>query len=156
MAPRPLIVTEHREGSPSVSPDGRWVAHRQVSDETGRNTVQVTRFPNPGSERWTWPSIRGALPTWSRDGRRLFFWREADPADSRSDGEIAAIDFDPASGPLQDDPIPVLQGIPDRETGPFAILDDDSTFLMIRKRGRNPEVILWRNFIVELKEKVGG
>jgi hypothetical protein len=118
--------------------------------------VQVARFPNPAEERWTWPSLRGALPTWSHDGRRLFFWRAADPSDPNSGAELVAIDFDTASGPLQDDPTPILDGISPEDVGPFDVLDDGSTFLMVRERDPNGEVMLWQNFIVELKEKVGG
>ena len=49
-APVPLVVTDAWEGSPAVSPDGRWLAY--VSNETGHDEVYVCPFPNTKGGRW--------------------------------------------------------------------------------------------------------
>src|SRR5438093_827724 len=41
--PRPFLRTAFNEDWPQFSPDGRWVVY--VSDESGRNEVYVTSFP---------------------------------------------------------------------------------------------------------------
>jgi serine/threonine-protein kinase len=58
------------EYAASLSPDGRYVAY--TSTETGTDEVFVETFP-PGGGRWQASTGGGNAPTWSRDGRRLFF-----------------------------------------------------------------------------------
>ena len=66
----PLIASAVNEGSPSLSPDGFWVAYN--SDETGQNEVYMERFPDLGERRLV--SIGGGDdPLWSPDGRELFY-----------------------------------------------------------------------------------
>jgi serine/threonine-protein kinase len=68
--PRPLLQTSFNEAIPALSPDGRWLAY--VSNETGQPEVYVQPFPGPG--RKSRVSIQGGTrPTWSRDGRELFY-----------------------------------------------------------------------------------
>ncbi len=69
-APRPLIAGAFESHSPSLSPDGRWVAY--VSDESGRNEVYVRPFPGPGG-RWQVSRDGGVEPRWSGTGREIFF-----------------------------------------------------------------------------------
>lgn len=53
-----------------VSPDGRYLAYN--SDESGRNELYVTRFPDGGG-KWQ-VSVNGATGAfWSKDGKRLTF-----------------------------------------------------------------------------------
>jgi DNA-binding SARP family transcriptional activator/Tol biopolymer transport system component len=151
-ATRTIAGTEAREVSPAISPDGRWVAF--VSMETGEHAVHVVRFPNPGGERWTWPSARSGVPTWSRDGRQMFFWRGADPSDTRSPDELVAVEVDLERGLFQADPIPVLPGISsDDVDSSFDVVDDDSMFLMVRRGDLVGEMVLWQNFIEVLREQ---
>jgi serine/threonine-protein kinase len=58
------------EGSPMFSPDGRWIAY--ISNETGRNEIYVRPFPGPGG-KWQVSTGTADDPTWSPDGRALFF-----------------------------------------------------------------------------------
>jgi serine/threonine-protein kinase len=73
-APRPLIANAFENHSPSLSPDGRWVAY--VSDESGRNEVFVRPFPGPGG-RWQVSKEGGVEPRWSGTGREIFFRNSA-------------------------------------------------------------------------------
>ena len=64
------MQTSFNEGTPAVSPDGRWLAY--VSNETGRAELYVQPHPGPGSK--TRISTDGAdLPVWARGGRELFY-----------------------------------------------------------------------------------
>ena len=73
--PQPAVkTTDATRGnrSPSLSPDGRWLAH--TSSETGRLEIHVVAFPVAGSRHLV--TVEGGdEPVWSRDGRELFFRR---------------------------------------------------------------------------------
>lgn len=68
--PTSLLSSETQNFSPSLSPDGRWMAY--VSDETGRLEVYVRPFPGPGG-RWQISKDGGNEPRWSPTGREIFF-----------------------------------------------------------------------------------
>jgi eukaryotic-like serine/threonine-protein kinase len=68
--PHPLLESEFRKDNPAVSPDGRWIAY--TGDETGRDEVYVTSFPDPGP-KITISTDGGNLPRWSGNGRELFY-----------------------------------------------------------------------------------
>jgi Tol biopolymer transport system component/tRNA A-37 threonylcarbamoyl transferase component Bud32 len=58
------------EGAARFSPDGKWVA--LMSNESGRFEVYVRSFPDPSSKLQV-SVAGGAEPTWSADGRRLYY-----------------------------------------------------------------------------------
>jgi serine/threonine-protein kinase len=62
--------------SPMFSPDGRWIAYQ--SDESGGSRVYVQAFPDKHGKRQISPS-EGELPSWSRNGRELFFFQFGQP-----------------------------------------------------------------------------
>ena len=66
----PYLQTKANERWGRLSPDGRWLAY--TSDETSRVEVYVTTFPNPGG-KWQVSTDGGDVPTWGRDGKKLFF-----------------------------------------------------------------------------------
>ena len=68
--PRPFLQTRFAEGSPTFSPDGRWLAY--VSDESGRSEVYVQPFPGPGA-RIAVSTGGGSEPVWPRRGHELFY-----------------------------------------------------------------------------------
>ena len=73
---QPLVRTEHGEGWPEFSPDGRWLAY--ASDDSGRWEVYVKPFPGPGPR--TQVSLDGGRdPAWNPAGRELFFVTTRDP-----------------------------------------------------------------------------
>ncbi len=58
------------EDSPSISPDGRWLAYR--SDESGQSEVYVRPFPGPGGRSQV--SVDGGLqPAWASNGQEIFY-----------------------------------------------------------------------------------
>ncbi len=65
-----LVSGPFRQGSGSISPNGRWLAYR--SDETGPFEIYVEPFPGPGPKVPV--SIGGGTqPVWSRESRELFY-----------------------------------------------------------------------------------
>ena len=80
--PREIVTTSFDEGSPELSPDGRFLAY--ISDESGRAPAYIQPCPGPGpkrqvSDRKPGPNTRfvrggwGGVLKWSPDGRELFF-----------------------------------------------------------------------------------
>jgi hypothetical protein len=68
---RYLLATSADESSPSVSPDGRWVAY--ASDHEGHSEIYVGPFPDMGARRWKISTSGGGLPFWSPKGDEIFF-----------------------------------------------------------------------------------
>ncbi|MDA2923267.1 hypothetical protein MYX65_01185, partial [Acidobacteria bacterium AH-259-L09] len=68
---QPLLQTQFGEGSPVISPDGRWIAYR--SDETGQWEIYVRPFPNAEEGKWQISSGRGKAPVWAPKGQELFY-----------------------------------------------------------------------------------
>ena len=66
----PFLETPHSEVSPTISPDGRFVAY--ASNESGALEVYVQSFPD-GAGKWLVSTNGGSQPRWSRDGKELFF-----------------------------------------------------------------------------------
>ncbi len=72
--PKPFLNSTFGEDAPAFSPDGRWLAY--MSNESGPGEVYVRPFPGPGG-KWQISTGGGSFPTWSRNGKELFF-RTAD------------------------------------------------------------------------------
>jgi serine/threonine-protein kinase len=66
----PLLTTPAQEVTPTLSPDGRWIAY--VSDESGRNEVYVRSFPDMGA-RYQVSLTGGTEPVWSPRGGEIFY-----------------------------------------------------------------------------------
>jgi Tol biopolymer transport system component len=69
-APVQVLATPFNNGSPSLSPDGRWLAYS--SDESGRNEVYVRSYPGAGG-RWQVSLDGGTEPIWSPRGDEIFY-----------------------------------------------------------------------------------
>ena len=63
--PQLFLANQFDNHSPSMSPDGRWVAY--VSNESGRLEVYVRPFPGPGG-RWQVSLDGGSEPLWAPSG----------------------------------------------------------------------------------------
>jgi hypothetical protein len=68
--PQPFLTTSDNEFSPSLSPDGRFVAYQ--SDQNGRYEIYVRPYPS-GNARWTISTNGGMAPRWNGRGTELFY-----------------------------------------------------------------------------------
>jgi DNA-binding winged helix-turn-helix (wHTH) protein/Tol biopolymer transport system component len=68
--PRPFLRTRFDEEATAFSPDGRFVAYG--SNETNRWEVFVRPFP-AGGPKWQVSTAGGYAPSWSPDGRELYY-----------------------------------------------------------------------------------
>jgi len=66
----PFLDSRFTEVQGTISADGRWMAY--ASDESGRFETYVTEFPRKRG-RWQISTNGGMQPTWSADGRELFY-----------------------------------------------------------------------------------
>jgi Tol biopolymer transport system component len=69
----PLLATPATEDHAALSPDSRWLAVE--INETASAEVVVFPFPDVTSGRWRISTDGGRDPTWSRDGRTLYYRR---------------------------------------------------------------------------------
>jgi Tol biopolymer transport system component/serine/threonine protein kinase len=60
------------QGSPSWSPDGQWVAF-DAGSEIGQMAIWVIRTDGSGLRQVTRDPGRAVVPSWSRDGRFIYF-----------------------------------------------------------------------------------
>jgi len=65
-----ILRSEYAEQTPHFSPDGHWFVYS--SDEPGQVEIFVRRFPMT-QEVWRVSTAGGQQPTWSRDGKEIFF-----------------------------------------------------------------------------------
>jgi dipeptidyl aminopeptidase/acylaminoacyl peptidase len=65
-----IVATPADERSPSLSPDGRWLAY--VSNEEGWWEVYVRPFPGPGG-RVKLSTDGGIHPMWAHSGNEVFY-----------------------------------------------------------------------------------
>jgi Tol biopolymer transport system component len=68
--PTVFLATPFTEENAAFSPDGKWLAYD--STESGRNEIYVRPFPGPGG-KWQVSTGGGEYPTWSRNGKDLFY-----------------------------------------------------------------------------------
>jgi eukaryotic-like serine/threonine-protein kinase len=66
-----FVATKASERTPSISPDGRWVAY--VSDERGRDDIYVRPYPPSGSGKWLLSDGGGFAPQWSPMGDAVYY-----------------------------------------------------------------------------------
>jgi len=70
-AERAVVATGTEDISPSLSPNGKFLAY--ASDESGNREVWVVPFPDPQGAKWQVSTNGGFEPLWSRDGREIFY-----------------------------------------------------------------------------------
>jgi Tol biopolymer transport system component/tRNA A-37 threonylcarbamoyl transferase component Bud32 len=68
--PTQVLASAFDNGSPSLSPDGRWLAY--AANESGRNEVYVRPYPGPGG-RWQVSLEGGTEPIWLPRGGEIFY-----------------------------------------------------------------------------------
>ena len=152
----PLLETGAREGAPMISPNGEWIAY--MSDQTGRFEVYVERFPDLGQRRQI-STIGGTGPTWSPDGRELFYRRTNDGAMM-----VVPIEMDPVFAPgtaqvvFEGPYMPPRANVISRN---FDVAPDGDRFLLIKQGAVRegpeesvPKMTVVLNWFEELKDRV--
>jgi Tol biopolymer transport system component len=142
-----LLETDFNERTGKLSPDDRWLAY--VSDETGRDEIYVTSFPDL-ERRWQISSEGGTEPLWARNGGELFY---------RNDDNMMAVSFstDPDFSPGR--PSLLFVGRYKRDAGirsnNYDISRDGERFLMIREDlSTPPRIHVILNWFQELERVV--
>jgi len=139
--PRALTTSPWSEVMPSLSPDDRSLAF--AADGTGRVEVFVRPFPGPG------PTIQisrdgGGEPTWSRDGRTLFF---------RVGRAMMAVTVTPTPFATSA-PRTIFEGgyLADGGYNNYDVAPDGKHFLMLQSVDRQAETIMVYRWADELRK----
>jgi eukaryotic-like serine/threonine-protein kinase len=137
----------HSERGPEISPDGRWLLY--MSDETDSYEVYLQPFPGPG-ERIRVSLAGGLAPSWSRDGREIFYV---------DDDRLMVVPFDGTTTPPVGRPrelLSELRGLAGPITKNYDPSPDGQSFVAVlpidSEGARELHVVL--NWFTELKERV--
>ena len=147
-----LLEGGFAERDADISPDGQWIAY--ASDESGQPEIHVRPFPNVNEGRWRLSPTGGRTPTWSPDGRELFYrGLQDDPM------MVVPVDTEPTFS--YGSPVVLFDGrafLGAEGVGrrAFDISADGQRFLMIRRSDTDTtlaanEIILVQNWTEELK-----
>src|SRR2546423_14963129 len=148
-APIPLVATSFSETSPAISFNGRWLAYS--SNESGRDEIYVTQFPNTRAGKWEVSTGGGTEPVWSHRGTELFY-RDAS-GNLVVVGVNANLTFSVGRSTIR---LPAAGYESSRYTPQYAVAPDGKRFLMIRplETGSPDNIIVVENWVEELKAKV--
>ena len=137
---RSVIPAAFGESSPTLSPDGHWLAYQ--SDQTGRVEVYARSFPEPGARILV--SLQGGSePAWAHNGRELFY-RSGDTL------MVASVSLSPTlavTGRRRLFTGSFLRGGPFRE---YDVAPDDQHFVMISGRPAQSTLIGVENMFQRL------
>jgi len=144
---QPYLRGPSDEHSPTVSPDGRWLAY--VSDESGRDEVYVRTFPTPGAPVQI-SAGDGREPRWAPSGREVFYR-------SQQDMVAAAVSTSPSfrverRSVLFDDK-PYLSF---HVGAAYDVHPDGRRFLMVRRGSESPQVVVVLNWFDQLRGEAEG
>ena len=151
-APVPVLDSPRSEYSPSVSPDGRWLAYG--SNESGRLEVYVVSFPTPDGRKWQVSTDGGVSSVWSPRGNELFF------LDLRGNMIAVSVQTGPefSSGETR-----VLFAAGDLATRAvsrrnYDVTSDAQRFVMVRTAGGaySAQLVVVENFASELTKRATG
>ncbi|MEJ2503522.1 MAG: hypothetical protein P8177_09480, partial [Gemmatimonadota bacterium] len=145
----PLVATDANERAMAISPDGHWIAY--VSDDTGRDEVFVSPFPNTEDGRWQVSSGGGHSPVWGNTGRELFFIGAA--------SNMTAASYAAAGGAFVVTGLDPLFSTSGLLTGPnhsvYDVSPDDQRFLMISLGTSRGDLVWVQNWLTELRALTG-
>jgi eukaryotic-like serine/threonine-protein kinase len=146
-APVELVATRFTEGSPALSPDGRWLAY--TSNESGQYEIYVVPFPNTGAAKRAVSTGGGTEPLWSHGGNELFY------RDSAKNLVAVAVKTNPTFSLGRSAPLFPAAGFFSFPLTPqYAVAPNDRRFLMIRQPTGTPDkLVVVDNWFEELKAK---
>jgi len=141
----PLVASDANERSMSLSSDGRWLAF--VSNETGRDEVFVTPFPEVSSGKWQVSSGGGNSPVWGTTGSELFYLGQSN--------QIISARYQDADGSFLVTGTEPLFNAGGLLLGPnhsiFAAAPGDGRFLFISIGGQRGGLVWVQNWVHELR-----
>jgi eukaryotic-like serine/threonine-protein kinase len=144
--PAPYLTMRNvNEMAPRFSPDGKWVA--AMTDESGQMEVYVRSFPEPSS-RVQVSVDGGTQPTWSRDGRSLYY---------RAGGGLLAarIELSPSFRVLGRDTVSTVVAAPFLGFGSDYDMQGDGRRMVTLISNRDDyQLVVSPNWITEFREKV--
>ena len=143
--PFSVVSTQFPDVTPSLSPDGKWMAY--ANTESGRMEIYVQPFPS-GSGRWQVSTAGGTSPTWRKDGKELFF--------QTPDQQMMAVDVRENGASLQlGTPHELFKATTvSAPEGPYAVSADGKKFVMntITTQGGTEPLTLVTNWTADLRK----
>ncbi len=149
--PRLVLHSTAADGSPQLSPDGRWLAY--ASDESGRREIYVQAFPDPGG-KWQVSTDGGNEPLWNANSRELFY---------RSGDRMMSVEINTAQGFVPGKPRGLFTGRYRKSSNWWArpnydVSADGQRFLMLQNEGEDStpptEIAVVLNWAAELRRLV--
>jgi eukaryotic-like serine/threonine-protein kinase len=148
-----ILDSDATEGWTEVSADGRWIAYD--SNQSGQFEIYVRPYPRIGEGRWRVSTAGGREPSWSRDGKELFY------RDFSGALYVVPIRIGPTFifGP----PVKLLDGSRYRGGGPtlggrtYDVDRDGSRFLMIKRVSPTSgatSIVITENWFQELHARL--
>ena len=154
----PLLNGPASEGSPTVSPDGRWLAY--TSDESGQYEVYVRPFPDVATGRWQISTAGGFAPHWSPVGNELFYLvQQADSVALMGVPVESGSTFRPGSPKMLFQGPFFNGGGAVAGPGAFDVSTDGKRFLMIVNAASDtgaerPRIVIVQNWLEEVQRLV--
>jgi eukaryotic-like serine/threonine-protein kinase len=156
--PRQLVATRFADAYPDFSPDGRWLAYAST-DEKGESDVYVQPYPGPGPRQQV--SARGGTaPTWSHDGRELFYTTTQTTGGQAALTKMMVVPVTLRPTFTAGTPRELFEGRYGATAGirAYDVSADGRRFLMVQQKERPAvaaaEMILVQNWLDELKARV--
>ena len=146
---RPVVTAEFEEFSPTVSPDGRWIAYG--SDQSRRAEIYVRSFTDAGRGRLQISRDGGTEPLWSPTGRELLY--------RNGRGDLVAAEFvtEPTFRVTAERPLfSARDYLTDNRHRNYAVSSDGRSFYFVRTLPGTPsQLVVVLNWFEELRRQAG-
>ena len=143
--PFPFLQTNAREVFPVFAPNGRWIAY--CSNDSGKLDVYVAPFPGPG-QAVPISTAGGREPTWSGDGKEIFFIAD--------DGKMMAVPIRESGATLEPGLPVALFDTRTRQSllGRYDVTPDGKKFLVVTRTVDReiPPIVVVVNWLAGLKK----